>query len=113
MEIDRRLAREREALATAHRELAEECGADAETFARRWEQIARSHPVDEELNDLIAQHNTWYPVERDLPMNPRTGDYVLINGRSYRREPVGPQWVLEQFPAHPAIGRPPQAEGRA
>ena len=32
-------------------------------------------------------------------MNPRTGDYVLIHGRSYRRPELGPEWVLEQFPA--------------
>ena len=25
-------------------------------------------------------HNEWYPVERDLPMDLRTRDYVLING---------------------------------
>ena len=32
-------------------------------------------------------------------MDLRTRDYVLINGRSYRRPLLGPQWVLEQFPA--------------
>ena len=31
-------------------------------------------------------------------MDPRTGDYVLIRGRSYRRPVLGPEWVLEQFP---------------
>ena len=53
----------------------------------------------EELNELITQHNEWYPIERDLPMDLRTRDYVLINGRSYRRPLLSPQWVLEQFPA--------------
>ena len=52
----------------------------------------------DDLNDLIRQHNEWYPIERDLPMDLRTRDYVLINGRSYRREPLSPQWVLERFP---------------
>src|SRR3954453_11439934 len=28
------------------------------------------------VNELIREHNEWYPVERDLPMNPRTKDYV-------------------------------------
>jgi hypothetical protein len=32
-------------------------------------------------------------------MNPRTKDYVLVNGHSYRREELGPDWILERFPA--------------
>ena len=39
-------------------------------------------------------------------MNPRTGDYVLIHGRSYRRPELGREWVLEQFPA--SVARPPR-----
>ena len=52
-----------------------------------------------EVNQLIHDHNEWYPVERDLPMNPRTKDYVLVNGHSYRREVLGAAWILERFPA--------------
>lgn len=63
-----------------------------------WIQTARSWDF-EDVNALIREHNEWYPVERDLPMNPRTKDYVLVNGRSYRREELGPDWVLERFPA--------------
>jgi hypothetical protein len=32
-------------------------------------------------------------------MDPRTRDYVRIAGRSYRRPVLGPDWVLEHFPA--------------
>jgi hypothetical protein len=32
-------------------------------------------------------------------MDIRTRDYVLINGRSYRRPMLGPEWVLEHFPS--------------
>jgi hypothetical protein len=32
-------------------------------------------------------------------MDLRTRDYVKVNGRSYRRPELGPEWVLEQFPA--------------
>ena len=64
----------------------------------RWTAFAhRCH--FEELNELIGQHNEWYPIERDLPMDLRTRDYVLINGRSYRREPLSADWVLRHFPA--------------
>ena len=51
----------------------------------------------EDLNELIRTHNEWYPVERDLPMDLRTRDYVLVNGRSYRRRELDAGWILEQF----------------
>ena len=97
-EIDRRTAQETRRLATAYRALEAECRHDRRRFAERWRAIAEAVRYDD-LNDLIGQHNDWYPIERDLPMNPRTGDYVTVNGRSYRRPELTPQWVLEQFPA--------------
>jgi hypothetical protein len=88
-EIDRAIRRHSEALQRAY----------ARPGAReRWPEIASRWDF-EELNALIREHNEWYPVERDLPMNPRTKDYVLVNGHSYRREELGPGWILERFPA--------------
>ena len=52
----------------------------------------------EAVNELIRQHNEWYPVETRLPMDPRTGDYIRRSGRSFRRPELGPEWVLERFP---------------
>ena len=71
---------------------------DPAEFAARWRQKAESWSFGE-LNELIAVHNEWYPVERDLPMDLRTRDYVLINGRSFRRPLLDPAWILERFPA--------------
>jgi hypothetical protein len=99
-EIDAGIARERRRLAEVYRALREESAGEPELLAQRWRSIVRSWPFDE-LNELIAQHNEWYPIERDLPLNPRTGDYVRVGGRSYRRPVLGPAWVLEQFPAEP------------
>lgn len=96
-EIERGTARHRARLERARELLREECGDDAEGLARRWTALARRWDFDE-LNELIRHHNEWYPVERDLPMDLRTRDYVRINGRSYRRAELGPEWVLEQFP---------------
>jgi hypothetical protein len=95
-EIDHAIAFHRRDYARRYRRLREHCGDDA-AFAERWRAIAAAARFDE-LNELIAVHNEWYPIERDLPMDIRTRDYVLINGRSYRRPVLGPQWVLEQFP---------------
>lgn len=99
MEIDRRIAAERRLHADAYRQLREECGADGAAFAARWADRARTYPFDPELNELIGRHNDWYPIERDLPMDMRTRDYVLVNGRSYRRPVLDCAWLLGEFPA--------------
>ena len=51
-----------------------------------------------EVNDLIDRHNRWYPVESRLPMDPRTGDFALVNGRHYSMRPLDARWVLDRFP---------------
>ena len=98
IEIERGTAREKRRLAEAYADLREECGEDRARFRRRWRSIAEAWSFGE-LNELIRTHNEWYPVERDLPIDLRTRDYVLIRGKSYRRAELGPAWILEQFPA--------------
>ena len=53
------------------------------------------------VNELIRQHNEWYPVERNLPLDPRTRDYVKIRGRSYRRTRDRPRLGARALPAGP------------
>jgi hypothetical protein len=96
-DIDAGIADERRRLARTYRALRGEYAGDPQLFAARWRECARRWDFAE-LNVLIEQHNDWYPIERNLPMNPRTGDYVRVGGRSYRRPVLGEQWVLEQFP---------------
>ena len=97
IEIERGTKRELRRLGRAYDELRAECGDDRTTFARRWQAIAEAWRFDE-VNELIRTHNEWYPVERDLPIDLRTRDYVLVGGRSHRRRELGPDWVLERFP---------------
>jgi hypothetical protein len=86
----RRLADEFAAFAEEHAE-------DPEGFAQAWrDHVARR--TFEDVNDLIRDHNQWYPVERQLPMDPRTGEYVLIAGRPYWRTELDADWALSQFP---------------
>jgi hypothetical protein len=99
-EIDHAIAMHKQRLARSHRALSEECGADRALFAERWRAFAQRYRFGE-LNELITQHNDWYPIERDLPMDPRTRDYVKIRGRSYRRTEIGADWVLEHYPPVP------------
>lgn len=94
MEIDRWTARLRRDLAPVHRQLLAECEGDPAAFARRWREWVAGISFDE-VNALIRAHNEWYPVERDLPVDPRTGEYRV----RYRRAEIGPDWVLEHFPA--------------
>ena len=96
-DIDAELALHAYRLQRAYRALARTCAGDADAFERGWRERAHAWRF-ERVNQLIREHNQWYPVETGLPMDPRTGDYVRRRGRSYRRAEVGPEWVLERFP---------------
>ena len=63
-----------------------------------WRRLAETWDFSE-VNELIERHNRNYPAESRLPMNPRTGDFVLVNGRPYTREPLDEAWILSRFPA--------------
>lgn len=99
-EVDHGIARERRRLAATYVALREEYAGEAELFAAAWRERVHTWRFDRELNELIEQHNEWYPIERDLPVNPRTGEYVPVGGRSYRRPLLGPEWALGQFPPY-------------
>jgi hypothetical protein len=68
-----------------------------ELFPAAWRAVARAWRFDE-VNDLIERHNRWYPVESRLPMDPRRGDYVLVNGRDYRLGALDAEWALARHP---------------
>ena len=50
------------------------------------------------MNKLIERHNRNFPAEARLAMDPRTRNFVRINGRSYVREPLDTRWILDRFP---------------
>jgi hypothetical protein len=85
-------------LREAREELLAESNGDAGRFAREWRELISAWDFGD-VNALIDSHNRHYPAESRLPMNPRTGDFVLINGRPYTREPIDGRWILERFPA--------------
>jgi hypothetical protein len=85
-------------LAEAWQELAASCAGDAGAFSRRWESLAARWSFTA-VNELIDRHNRWYPAEARLPMDPRSGDFVLVAGKPYRRNPLDAAWILERFPA--------------
>ena len=97
-EIETKTGEHEEQLERAWRALALECGDDVERFEREWREIAARWSFDE-VNDLIERHNRWYPTESQLPMDPKTGDFALLNGRDYRLAPLDGDWVLERYRA--------------
>jgi hypothetical protein len=98
-EIARLTAEHEEALAAAYEALGGDEAAWLEVAAR-WDFS--------EVNDLIDRHNRWFPAESRLPMDPRTGDYALVNGQHFGKRPLDATWVLERFPpvGAPAASRP-------
>lgn len=98
--------RHERALADAWVEVARAAGGDGPAFARAWLEIAERWSFVE-ANELIDRHNRWYPAEARLPMDPRTGDFVRVNGDNYRRAPLDSRWILERFPPSidAALGR--------
>jgi len=88
-----------------------------EEFPSAWRDAAGRWSFDE-VNDLIERHNRWYPAESRLPMDPRRGDFVLVNGRDYRLRPLDADWILARFPAvagdaAAAAARPDRARSRS
>ena len=77
--------------------LAEECRGNRRRFERRWRELAERWNFVA-VNMLIEVHNRNFPVESRLPMDPRTGDFVLVAGQPYRKPLLDAEWVLERFP---------------
>jgi hypothetical protein len=84
-------------LGEARRTLAEELEDPAE-FAAAWRELAGNWSFTA-VNALIERHNRNFPAEARLAMDPRTRDFVRINGRSYLRESLDAHWILDRFPA--------------
>ncbi len=106
----RRLRAIEDALDQHERQLGEAWGAlaeevrDAAEFARLWREQAQRWSFAE-VNELIERHNRNFPVEARLPMDPRTRDFVRINGRPYQREALDESWILARWPPDHAAAR--------
>ena len=72
-DIEVEFQRQRRGLEAAYRALEAACGHDAGLFSDRWrDQAGKWH--FEPLKELILGKNAWYPVEGNLPMDPRKAD---------------------------------------
>jgi hypothetical protein len=100
-DIDADLRRHSFRLQRHYDRLREECQGDPEGFERRWRDLAEGWDFAD-VNALIEQHNEYYPIERNLPISMKTGEYLTLSGRPHTRELAGPDWILGRFP--PALG---------
>jgi hypothetical protein len=101
--IEDELERHERLLEESWRQLAHDAE-DAEEFARLWLKTAEDWSFAQ-VNELIERHNRNFPAEARLPMDPRTRDFVEVNGKPYRRRPLDADWVLERWPADPSDRR--------
>jgi hypothetical protein len=95
--IEEEVVRHEAELSEAWHELAEQV-ADPDRFAQLWHDVASEWSFAA-ANELIDRHNRNFPIEARLPMDPKTRDFVKINGETYEREPLDAGWILERFPA--------------
>jgi uncharacterized protein involved in type VI secretion and phage assembly len=99
-EIEKGTREHEQRLAAAREELAELHAGDPDGFAAAWLELADRWSF-EDVNELVRAHNAYYPIERDLPMDPRTGEYVPVGGRPYQRQELDRAWLLARFPPRP------------
>lgn len=97
-EIEEAVARHEHRLEEEREALVAELGSDPIAFAERWRETALRWAFDD-VNDLIERHNRFFPVEARLPMDPRTGDFVPVDGEHYEKAPLDARWILDRYPA--------------
>ena len=95
-EIEDAVGEHERRLADTWRALAAEVDDPAE-FRAAWRAVAESWSFAH-VNGLVDRHNANFPAEAQLPMDPRTRNFVPVNGRPYEREPLDADWILERFP---------------
>lgn len=106
--IEDQVAQHEEQLGAAWRSLAVELE-DPAAFEAAWRELAGNWSFAQ-VNGLIERHNRNFPTEARLPMDPRTRDFVRVNGRSYEREPLGEDWILDRFPPDRAAALADQSD---
>jgi len=95
-------------IATLHARLHEDyvhlrakCGPDVARFATAWTRYVESLELGR-INGLIAEHNTYYPMEANLRANPDGGGYLLGSTPWEPTPKVTAEGLLERFP--PQVG---------
>ena len=72
-------------------------GENPEVFAQQWKELLGSLELDK-LNDLIEKHNTYYPMEANLQIDPDSGAYLSGSVPWQPKEKISVEWLFKLFP---------------
>lgn len=96
-EMDQDLAKKWSMVAATYR-------ADPPKFSSVWTAIIETLELDD-LNRLIKEHNTFYPIEANLREHPETG-HLMIGATPWKpKSKITPQSLLAKFPADLAVAQ--------
>ncbi len=79
------------------RDMARAMGGRPEHFAKVWTAVVETMELDE-LNALIKEHNTFYPIEANLQPHPETGQYMMGATPWKPKKKVSALDLLQKFP---------------
>jgi len=70
---------------------------DPEKFNTLWRVVIETLDV-EHINQLIKEHNQYYPIEANLREDPDTGRLMMGNTPWKPKKKITPERLLEKFP---------------
>ncbi|HUT53929.1 MAG TPA: hypothetical protein VM658_11115 [bacterium] len=79
------------------RDLAEAMAERTEHFKKVWTAVVETLELDE-LNALIKEHNTFYPIEANLQPHPETGQIMMGATPWKPKKKVSAADLLKKFP---------------
>ncbi len=89
--------------------IAETYNHDPEKFERIWKAVVETLDL-KKLDELIKEHNTYYPIEANLREDPDTGQ-LMIGATPWKpKKKVTPKSLIEKFP--PALDKALAAKAR-
>ena len=68
-----------------------------EVFSQKWKELISSLELDE-LNNLIDKHNTYYPIEAKLQIDPDSGAPLVGSVPWEPIEKISMEGLLKRFP---------------
>lgn len=96
--IERETERIVRRLRALHDELADGFTGSEQSFDRAWR--ARVERVSFlEVNELVDEHNEWFPVEARLRWDIAAADYRAPFGLPWRKQHLDVDWALDRVPA--------------
>ena len=81
---------------------------DGERFERVWKAMVETLELDR-LNDLIKEHNTFYPIEANLKEHPDTGKLMIGNTPWKPKKKLTSEYLLDKYP--PDLKKAKEAAG--